>query len=193
MRNLRLGKRADVPVLLRITNIRRNSFYSKIEIYGSAHGEIVKEFQEIENCKIIFLYFVNLFFGNANWTRFLKMVTNWIGFGLAWIFHLPINQGLAQIEYLFINLVIFLFYFAGSRYQLFKILCLIFIVEIIFEAETFQDIQAQFLFHFWHNFHRDNEKLRSSFCKIIQAIAFFSKCWLLLHSVAISMFRLLAF
>jgi len=83
MRNLRLGTRADVPVLLRITNIRRNLFYSKIEIYGSAHGEIVKEFQEIENCKIIFQYFVNLFFGNVNWTRFLKMVTNWIGFGLA--------------------------------------------------------------------------------------------------------------
>ena len=83
MRNLRLDMRVDVPVLLRITNIRRNLFYSKIEIYGSAHVKIIKEFQEIENCKIIFQYFVNLFFGNVNWTRFLKMVTNWIDFGLA--------------------------------------------------------------------------------------------------------------
>jgi hypothetical protein len=74
--------RADVPILLRIMNIRRNLFYSKIEIYGLAHEEIIGEFQEIENHKIIFQCFVNLLFGNVYYSMFSKMVINWIGFEL---------------------------------------------------------------------------------------------------------------
>ena len=76
MRNLHLGMHVNVLILLKIMNIHRNLFYSKIEIYGSIHEEIIKEFQEIKNRKIIFQCFVNLFFNNVNYLSFLKMEIN---------------------------------------------------------------------------------------------------------------------
>lgn len=76
MQNLHLGMHVNVLILLKIMNIHRNLFYSKIEIYGSIHEEIIKEFQEIKNCKIIFQCFVNLFFDNVNYLNFLKMEIN---------------------------------------------------------------------------------------------------------------------
>ena len=41
-----------------------NLFYSKFKIYGSIHEEIITEFQDVKNCKITLLNFVNLFFTN---------------------------------------------------------------------------------------------------------------------------------
>ena len=59
-----------------------NLFYSKFKIYGSIHEEIITEFQDVKNCKITLLNFVNLFFSNVNLLIYSKKVINFTSFQL---------------------------------------------------------------------------------------------------------------